>query len=129
VSLHVALVDDHAELGLSVLAGHRGQASEAPCSSARGATHRNRSVPRLYMHCLNENAAVVHIARKFGMRIVAEGGRGGRAPRAAAGFRRLDRRRVRDGPACAVRLRAQVARRDLEGRQQRRSPGEPNLER
>jgi hypothetical protein len=26
------------------------------------------------MHCLNENAAVVHIARKFGMRIVAEAG-------------------------------------------------------
>lgn len=71
---HVAFVDDYAELGLSVLPGHRGHGVGGALFE-RGAAHaRNRSVPRLYMHCLNENAAVVHIARKFGMRIVAEAG-------------------------------------------------------
>ena len=72
--VHVAFLDDHAELGLSVLPGHRGHGVGSALFE-RGAAHaRNRSVPRLYMHCLNENAAVVHIARKFGMRIVAEAG-------------------------------------------------------
>ena len=71
---HVAFLDDHAELGLSVLPGHRGRGVGSALFE-RGAAHaRNRSVPRLYMHCLNENAAIVHIARKFGMHIVAEAG-------------------------------------------------------
>ena len=71
---HVAVVDDYAELGLSVLPGHRGRGVGSALFE-RGAAHaQNRSVPRLYMHCLNENAAVVHIARKFGMHIVVEAG-------------------------------------------------------
>ena len=71
---HVAFLDEHAELGLSVLPGHRGRGVGSALFE-RGAAHaRNRFVPRLFMHCLNENAAVVHIARKFGMHIVAEAG-------------------------------------------------------
>ena len=71
---HLALLDDHAELGLSVLPGHRGRGIGSALFE-RGAAHaRNRSVPRLYMHCLNENAAVVHIARKFDMHIVVAAG-------------------------------------------------------
>ena len=71
---HVAFLGNQAELGLSVLPGHRGRGIGSALFE-RGAEHaRNRSVPRLYMHCLNENAAVVHIARKFGMHIVAEAG-------------------------------------------------------
>jgi GNAT superfamily N-acetyltransferase len=71
---HVAFLDDHAELGLSVLPGHRGRGVGSALFERAAAHARNRSVPRLYMHCLNENAAVVHIARKFGMHIVAEAG-------------------------------------------------------
>ena len=73
-AVHVALLNDHAELGLSVLAGHRGRGVGGALFERAAGHARNRSVPRLYMHCLNENAAVVHIARKFGMHIVAGAG-------------------------------------------------------
>ena len=71
---HLGFQDDHAELGLSVLDGHRGLGVGSTLFERAAAHARNRSVPRLYMHCLRENAAVVHIARKFGMQIVAEAG-------------------------------------------------------
>jgi GNAT superfamily N-acetyltransferase len=71
---HLAFQDDYAERGLSVLDGHRGQGVGSSLFERAAAHARNRSVPRLYMHCLNENAAIVHIARKFGMQIVAEAG-------------------------------------------------------
>ena len=71
---HVALADDHAELGLSVLPAHRGRGVGSALFE-RGAQHaRNRFVRTLFMHCLSENAAIVHIARRFGMKIVTESG-------------------------------------------------------
>lgn len=71
---HLALLDGHAELGLSVLPGHRGRGVGSTLFE-RGAAHaRNRSVTTLFMHCLRENAAIVHIAQRFGMRIVMEHG-------------------------------------------------------
>jgi GNAT superfamily N-acetyltransferase len=71
---HLALLEDHAELGLSVLPGHRGRGLGSALFE-RGAAHaRNRFVPTLFMHCLRENAAIVHIARRFGMRIVVDYG-------------------------------------------------------
>jgi hypothetical protein len=71
---HVALSEDHAELGLSVLPAHRGRGVGSALFE-RGAQHaRNRFVGTLFMHCLRENAAVVHIAQRFGMKIVTESG-------------------------------------------------------
>jgi len=71
---HLGLLDDHAELGLSVLPEHRGRGLGSALFE-RGAAHaRNRFVPTLFMHCLRENAAIVHIARRFGMRIVVDYG-------------------------------------------------------
>ena len=51
---HVARGDGHAELGVSVLEGHR--------------------VRALFMHCLTENGAMMHLARRQEMEIVAESG-------------------------------------------------------
>lgn len=71
---HVAFADDVAELGISVLPEYRG-CGAGRALFARAAEHaRNRFVPRLFMHCLAENAAIMHIARTSGMDIVAEAG-------------------------------------------------------
>jgi GNAT superfamily N-acetyltransferase len=71
---HVAFLTDAAELGISVLPEHRGRGA-GRALFARAAEHaRNRFVPRLFMHCLAENAAIMHIARTSGMEIVVEAG-------------------------------------------------------
>ena len=71
---HVAFGDDAAELGVSVLPGHRGRGLGSALF-ARAAEHaRNRFVTRLFMHCLAENAAMMHIARKLGMNICVDTG-------------------------------------------------------
>jgi GNAT superfamily N-acetyltransferase len=71
---HVAFLDDAAELGISVLPEHRGRGA-GRALFARAAEHaRNRFVPRLFMHCLAENAAIMHIARTSGMELVVEAG-------------------------------------------------------
>ena len=70
---HVATLDDAVELGLSVNATQRGRGL-AQAMFRRATLHaRNRGFGELYMHCLSENATMMHIARKAGMRIVIDG--------------------------------------------------------
>jgi GNAT superfamily N-acetyltransferase len=65
---------NEAELGLSVLPGHRGLGLGAALL-ARAHTHaRNWDVRALFMHCLAENGPIMHLARKQGMKIVAKEG-------------------------------------------------------
>ena len=71
---HLARSRASAELGVSVLAGHRGLGIGGALL-ARAHTHaRNWGVRALYMHCLAENAAMMHLARKQGMDIVTDSG-------------------------------------------------------
>jgi len=71
---HVAFADGLAELGVSVLRRARGRGIGAALVE-RAADHvRNRSINRLYMHCLAENTAMVRIARHAGMSVVFEAG-------------------------------------------------------
>lgn len=71
---HLARCDTHAELGISVLPAWRG-AGLGTVLLARSHTHaRNWGIRRLFMHCLTENAAMVHLARKEGMSIAASSG-------------------------------------------------------
>lgn len=70
---HVALFDGAAELGLSVLAGHRGQGLAAAMFERSVLHARNRGVVELFMHCLAENQAMRKLARRAGMRILVEG--------------------------------------------------------
>jgi GNAT superfamily N-acetyltransferase len=71
---HVAFAEGSAELGLSVLPGQRDRGVGSALFARAAAHARNRSVSSLYMHCLSENAAIMHIAKKSGMTIVAASG-------------------------------------------------------
>ncbi len=71
---HVGFTGSLAEIGVSVLTSHRGQGTGSALL-ARAADHvRNRFVNRLFMHCLAENATMLHIARKLGMKICVDTG-------------------------------------------------------
>jgi RimJ/RimL family protein N-acetyltransferase len=62
-----------AELGLSVLEGVRGLGI-GNALFARATMHlRNRAVGEVIIHCLSENAAMMHLARKHGMQLLRDG--------------------------------------------------------
>ncbi len=71
---HVAFGGDVAELGISVLPQQRSRGAGTALFERAAAHARNRLVSTLFMHCLAENAAIMHIARKSGMDIVAAAG-------------------------------------------------------
>jgi GNAT superfamily N-acetyltransferase len=71
---HLARASGHAELGVSVLSGQRNRGVGAALL-ARAVLHaRNWRLQALFMHCLRENAAMMHLARKQGMAIATEAG-------------------------------------------------------
>ena len=69
---HVARNGAHAELGVSVLEDHRGRGIGGALLARAHLRARNWGVRALFMHCLTENAAMMHLARKQKMEIVAE---------------------------------------------------------
>jgi ribosomal protein S18 acetylase RimI-like enzyme len=61
-------------MGLSVLPGCRGK-GYGDALLRRAVTYlRNRGVREVFVHCLTENSAMMHLARKNGMRIIYSGG-------------------------------------------------------
>jgi GNAT superfamily N-acetyltransferase len=71
---HLARGEDHAELGISVLSAWRGRGLGAALL-ARSRTHaRNWGIRKLFMHCLSENAAMMHLARSQGMLVCVSSG-------------------------------------------------------
>lgn len=71
---HVAVADGVAELGVSVLAGYRRRGIGSALFQRASGFARNHFIRTLFMHCLTENAAIMHIARKSGMKIITGGG-------------------------------------------------------
>lgn len=71
---HVARAAGHAELGVSVLEGHRGRGIGGALLARAHMHARNWGVHALFMHCLTENAAMMRLARRQNMDIVAEAG-------------------------------------------------------
>jgi RimJ/RimL family protein N-acetyltransferase len=71
---HVARSNRHAELGISVWSRHRGHGIGAKLLERAHTRARNWGVRALFMHCLSENSAMMHLARKQGMRIEATSG-------------------------------------------------------
>ena len=72
-AVHVALTGGPGELGLSVLPGWRGKGLGDALLKRAVTWLRNRGVLSVYVHCLTENGAMMHLARKNGMRIVYSG--------------------------------------------------------
>lgn len=66
---HVALTEDVAELGLSVLPAHRGLGLGGALFERAAAYARSRRIGKLLMRCLAGNAPIMRIARRFGMDI------------------------------------------------------------
>jgi RimJ/RimL family protein N-acetyltransferase len=66
--------DGTAEFGVSVLSGWRGRGVGTALFDRANACARNQLIGQLFVHCLAENEAMMHIARKAGMQIVAESG-------------------------------------------------------
>lgn len=71
---HVAVADGVAELGVSVLAACRRRGVGSALCQRASDFARNHFIRTLFVHCLAENAAMMHIARKSGMKIVSGGG-------------------------------------------------------
>jgi RimJ/RimL family protein N-acetyltransferase len=66
--------EEYAELGISVLPSHRGQGIAAALLERAHTYARNRNISVLLMHCLAENAAMIHLASKQGMQVETGGG-------------------------------------------------------
>ena len=71
--VHVAVTGSSAELGLSVLPGFRGEGLGSVLFGRAVMHLRNRGVREVFVHCITENAAMMHLARKHGMRVVFDG--------------------------------------------------------
>src|SRR5262249_13168244 len=65
---------DHAELGVSVLPEYRDRGFGAALLERAILRSRNWHRPKLFMHCLRENATMMHLARKAGMHVATDAG-------------------------------------------------------
>ena len=70
---HVAPVGEGAELGLSVHEAARSKGLGDALFGQAVAWARNRFLQRIFMHCLRENRAILHLARKHGMSVSMDG--------------------------------------------------------
>jgi len=70
---HAATMGRTAELGLSVLPGWRGKGNGNALLQRAVTWLRNRGILSVHVHCIAENAAMMHLARSNGMRIVHSG--------------------------------------------------------
>jgi GNAT superfamily N-acetyltransferase len=71
---HLAFSIGFAELGISVLPQMRRAGIGAALMRRAAEYARNRSIGRLYVHCLAENVAMIRLARRTGMQVVVECG-------------------------------------------------------
>lgn len=71
---HVAIVNGEAELGCSVDEDFRGEGFAQKMFNRAVTWLRVRGITHVFMHCLSENGAMKHIARKNDMILVSEYG-------------------------------------------------------
>lgn len=69
---HLGLRGEIAEFGVSVTPAHRGRGVGTALYRRAYEYCRNHGIDTLFVHCLKENKAMMHIARKAGMQIVLD---------------------------------------------------------
>jgi GNAT superfamily N-acetyltransferase len=69
---HLACMVGAAELGLSVLSPYRGNGIGTALFNRAAMRARNLQIVDLFMNCLAQNGAIMHLARKAGMRIIVD---------------------------------------------------------
>lgn len=69
---HLACLSGSAELGISVLTPYQNQGIGSALFKRAAMHARNLQIVELFMHCLTQNGAMMHIARKAGMHVVVE---------------------------------------------------------
>ncbi len=72
-AVHIAILEEEAELGLSVLVPARGQGVGDALFERAVMRLRNRCVREVLVRCLYQNAAMMHLAQKHGMQIQQDG--------------------------------------------------------
>lgn len=72
--VHVAVDDREAELGLSVDPHYRDRKLGQKLFERAVFYIKSRNIKHVYMHCLSENAAMKHLAHKYGMTTISEYG-------------------------------------------------------
>jgi GNAT superfamily N-acetyltransferase len=63
----------YAELGLSVLDGHRGEGLGSALFERALQTCTHWGISELFTHCFANNRPMVHLAQKYGMRVITQG--------------------------------------------------------
>ena len=71
---HLARGTGYAEVGVSVLSGHRGRGVGSALLSRSRLHARNWGVAEFFTHCAADNRAMMKLAKKHGMRAVVERG-------------------------------------------------------
>ena len=71
---HVSILDGQAELGCSVDKEFRGEGVAQKMFDRAVTWVRTKGIHEVYMHCLSENGAMKHIAKKNEMLVVSESG-------------------------------------------------------
>lgn len=72
--VHVAINGDEAELGLSVDPQYRGKKLGQKLFERAAFYIKSKNIKHVFMHCLSENAAMRHLAHKYGMTLVTQYG-------------------------------------------------------
>lgn len=70
---HLARDGEDAHLGISVLSQHRGRGIGAALLERCAARARNWNVRVMFINCLVENAAMIHLARKLDLKVAVSG--------------------------------------------------------